>query len=171
MTSNKISLAIENHSAVLMAHAIKFTGNADDANDLVQDTFLKAFRFISSYTEGTNLSGWLFTIMKNTFLNKCNSMTSKKVTFVDHSDLSLLNQNESASNLAIGKIANDEIRRALSKIPGKLSGPFIMHFEGHTYRELAEEYAVPIGTIKTRIHTAKKLLKDMLFELRSYEVA
>lgn len=170
MISNKISLAIENQSEILMAHAIRFTGNHEDANDLVQDTFLKAFRYFATYTEGTNLSGWLFTIMKNTFLNKCNNMASKKMSFVDHSDLNLLKQENVASNLGIGKMANDEIRKALSNLPKSLSEPFILHFEGHSYKELAALYNIPIGTVKTRIHSAKKMLRQTLAELRGYEL-
>jgi len=169
MIGNKLNLVMESHSEILKAHAIKFTGNIDDANDLVQDTFLKALRFYNSYTEGTNLNGWLFTIMRNTFLNKCMSMSAKKMSYVNHTDLNLLKQESVASNLAIGKLDNDEIRRSLAKLPNILSEPFILHFEGHTYRELAELYAIPIGTVKTRIHAAKQILKKKLTELRTYQ--
>jgi len=171
MISSKISSAIENHSEMLMAHAMKFTRNPEDASDLVQETFLKAFRFLANYTEVTNLSGWLFIVMKNTFISKCNSMASRKTSFVDHSELPLLRQENSTLNLAIGKMTNEEIRKALANLPISLSEPFILHFEGYTYKELSALYAIPMGTVKTRIHLAKKILRQKLAGLRSDGIA
>lgn len=157
----KATVALENHAAILKAHAIKFTGNIEDANDLVQETYLRAFKYYNKYNEGSNIQGWLYTIMKNTFLNRCTSMSAKKMSYVDHSDLHLY-KHENAVNRAIGKLENDEIRKSLATLPPNMSQAFMLHFEGHAYREIAVIQNAPIGTVKTRIHCAKKLLRKYL---------
>ena len=162
MNSQNLHLHIENQSSVLRAHALKFTGNIEDANDLVQDTFLRAMRYYNQYKEGTNINGWLYTIMRNTFFNQCNSRSKKSMSYLDQEQLIEIPSSYNDHNHAVKKFVADDIRTALNKIPVSYSKPFVLFFEGYTYQEIAAKFDIPIGTVKTRIHAARKLLKNDL---------
>lgn len=163
MTTNQFNLLINEHTSALKAFALKFTNDLDDAQDLLQDTMMKAIRFYHKFDEGTNLKGWLFVIMKNTFINNYRkSVKSKTIITVEEeiSSASLLHSstnNGSESNFAIS-----DIKGALAKLPAHLSTPFICYVEGYKYNEIADELNIPLGTVKTHIHEARKHLCRML---------
>ncbi|ETZ23029.1 RNA polymerase sigma factor [Pedobacter sp. V48] len=142
--------------------AMSFTKNREDADDLVQDTFLKAVRYADKFEEGTNLQGWLYMILKNTFINDYRRK-SRHQNFVDESmALSADYLVNSSGNLGVNKCMNDDIHKALKMLPYDYSYPFIRYFEGYKYHEIAEELNIPIGTVKTRIHGARLVLKKNL---------
>ena len=147
----------------LKMYALHFTHDADDANDLVQDTLLKAITYYNKFKEGTNLKGWLYTIMKNTFINNYRRFV-KISSFVTKSDeISSANLVfSSTKNQGESKFIMDDIKLALSKLPEEYYVPFSMYFEGFKYHEIADHLTIPIGTVKTRIHVARKLLKKSL---------
>ena len=147
----------------LQQFAINFTKNSEDASDLVQDTMIKAIRYSYLYKEGTNLKGWLFTILKNTFINDYRKAVRKQAVVETTDDLTSQHLQVSAStNNSTNKFIREDINLALSSLQPEYSVPFLRYFEGYKYHEIAEEMNMPIGTVKTRIHIARKLLKANL---------
>lgn len=151
------------HRSSLMQSALKFTRNHDDASDLVQETLIKAIRYENKYEDGTNLRGWLFTIMRNTFINNYRSLARKTAVMVQNVDPWSYPINENTSkNIGEGKFMMEDINKAMASLDPVHSVPFLRYFEGYKYHEIAEELGIPIGTVKTRIHVARKILKASL---------
>ena len=163
MTAIEFSFHIGRVSKSLKPFAMKLTRDYEDANDLLQDTLLKAFTNRDKYTEGTNLKAWLYTIMKNTFITNYQRMV-RRGTFVDTTDnLHYLNSGDVlVENGAYGDFAMDDIQVAIGNLEDVYKTPFMMHFRGFKYHEIADKLEIPIGTVKNRIHIARKLLKDDL---------
>ncbi|TDQ11173.1 sigma-70 family RNA polymerase sigma factor [Pedobacter metabolipauper] len=163
MTNITLNTEICSHRSCLEAFALKFTNDVENANDLVQDTIIKAIRYHSLYKEGTNLKGWLYTIMKNTFINDYRKNVRRNTVVEISEDLSSYQLHNSASNnLGENKFMMDDIQKALSKVQPEYSIPFLRYFEGYKYHEIAEEMNIPLGTVKTRIHVARQVLKSHL---------
>lgn len=163
MTKIEFNTMVMRQASSLKMYALHFTHDADDANDLVQDTMLKAITYYNKFKEGTNLKGWLYTIMKNTFINNYRRFVKISSFVTKSDDISSANLVFSATkNQGEPKFVMDDIKRALSKLPGEYYIPFTMYFEGHKYHEIADHLTIPIGTVKTRIHVARKLLKKSL---------
>jgi RNA polymerase sigma-70 factor (ECF subfamily) len=142
---------------------MKLTRDLDDANDLLQDTFVKAFSNRDKFAEGTNLKAWLYTIMKNTFITNYQRMV-RRGTFVDATD-NLYYLNSTAvpvENGVYGNFTMADIDRAFEKLDEVYKTPFQLYFKGFKYQEIADQLQIPIGTVKNRIHIARKLLKDDL---------
>lgn len=159
---------IYQYRQLLLDRAISYTHDNDDAADLVQDTFIKAFRFSASFQSGTNVRAWLFTILKNTFLNHYYKVKRKKELVDNDGDLSYAQLAPSASlNSGSSKFMMDDIQRALLSLPEDCRFCFCRYFEGYKYHEISEELNIPLGTVKTKIHTARILLKKMLKNYRS----
>jgi RNA polymerase sigma factor (sigma-70 family) len=143
--------------------AMSFTKNEEDANDLVQDTFLKAIGSHHLYTEGTNLKAWLYTILKNTYLNAYRRTTRRnKVLEVTDEFLSHQLVLSSATNRGVEQMVSEDITKAMKMLPDMYRTPFLKFFEGFKYIEIADELNIPIGTVKTRIHIARKILQNKL---------
>lgn len=154
---------ISDYRPSLMQSALKFTQNYDDAGDLVQDTLIKAIRYEDKYEEGTNLRGWLFTIMRNTFINNYRALTRRTAVMVQNVDpWSFPVTEQTSKNQGEGKFTMEDITKAMSQLEPVHSVPFLRYFEGYKYHEIAEELDIPIGTVKTRIHVARRLLKSSL---------
>ena len=154
---------ISDYRASLMQSALKFTQNHDDANDLVQETLIKAIRYENKYEDGTNLRGWLFTIMRNTFINNYRSLARRTAVMVQNVDPWSYPITENTSrNQGEGKFMLEDIKKAMAGLEPVHSVPFLRYFEGYKYHEIADELGIPIGTVKTRIHVARKLLKASL---------
>ncbi len=159
---------IEQYRTKLRAYAMGFTHDEDDADDLIQDTLMKAFTYFSNFKSGTNFRAWLFTIMKNTFINNYRKATRTQGIVITEDDISANNLMHSAtSNLGELKFINEDIARALHTLPPNLYEPFMKYFEGYKYHEIAEAYQMPVGTVKTRIHHARQQLKKYL---KIYEI-
>ena len=148
---------------LLMQSALQFTNNHEDADDLVQETMIKAIRYEHKFEQGTNLHGWLFIIMKNTFINNYRSLTRRAAVFIQDVDPWRYPVNEStARNNGEGKMISQDINKALENLQPEYSVPFLRYFEGYKYHEIAAEMNIPIGTVKTRIHVARRVLKSKL---------
>ncbi len=148
-------------SKSLRVPAMKFTHNSSDANDLIQDTLLKALSNSDKYKEGTNIKAWLFIIMKNTFISKYHKI--KRQSYVDLSEnITINNRLESSYNKGVSNLCNKEILIAIEELENEFKIPFLMHFEGFKYREIEKKLHIPLGTIKNRIHVARKKLMDKL---------
>lgn len=154
--------------------AFRLTMDEDDANDLVQDTYLKAFRFISSFEQGTNAKAWLFRILKNSFINDYRKR-SKEPSKVDYQEVETTYNSEDAAEVDrttdlriefVQDMIGDEVANALNSLPVDFRTVIILcDIEGFTYEEMAKILDIPIGTVRSRLHRARNLLKD---KLRSY---
>jgi len=163
MTKLEFNTMVTKQSDSLKMYALHFTHDDEDANDLVQDTVLKAITYYEKFKEGTNLKGWLYTIMKNTFINNYRRFV-KISSFVTKSDeISSANLSFSATgNNGENKFVMDDIKHAMANLSDDYYVPFTMYFEGYKYHEIADHLDIPIGTVKTRIHVARKTLKKSL---------
>ncbi len=151
--------------------AFRLTNDEDDANDLVQDTYLKAFRFINSFERGTNAKAWLFRILKNSFINDYRKR-SKEPSKVDYQEVeTTYNSVEDAEMEAttdlrtetVQDMIGDEVATALNSLPVDFRTVIILcDIEGFTYEEMAKILDIPIGTVRSRLHRARNLLKDKL---------
>ena len=160
------------HMDVLYNYALRTTGNQDDAQDLLQETFLKAFRFWDKYEKGTNIRAWLFLIMKNSYINRYRKET-KEPDKVDYGDIEnfyntiraeYTDTNDLQEKL-FGNLLGDEVARALESLPEDFRTVVILcDIEGMTYEEIAEFIERPIGTVRSRLHRGRKLLQTKLFE-------
>jgi RNA polymerase sigma factor (sigma-70 family) len=163
MVNNTFSYKVYDHKSALQNFAFKFTQNLDDADDLVQDTILKAMRYSKMFQDGSNMKAWLYTIMKNTFINDYRK-ASKRLSVMDTTEeISSAQLFKSASeNNVNNKFISDDVNKALNKLNPDYYIPFTKYFEGYKYHEIADMLNIPIGTIKTRIHVARQLLKNDL---------
>jgi RNA polymerase sigma factor (sigma-70 family) len=167
MNQNEFSLAANSHASALHSHAMQFTKDPDEAKDLVQDTLLKGIRFCHNFDQGTNIKGWLYIIMRNTFINnyRSNKKRNEMVTTEEEISSAQLLKSSSRNASESGFVISD-IQRALNSIPPALSIPFQRYFEGYKYHEIADELDIPLGTVKTRIHQARLELKKYLKNYR-----
>jgi RNA polymerase sigma-70 factor (ECF subfamily) len=151
--------------------AFRLTTDEDDAHDLVQDTYLKAFRFIKSFEQGTNAKAWLFRILKNSFINDYRKK-SKEPSKVDYQEVeTTYNSEESADTNhtvdlrsdTVQDMIGDEVANALNALPVDFRTVIILcDIEGFTYEEMAKILDIPIGTVRSRLHRARNLLKEKL---------
>ena len=131
MTALEFSYTIDRLSVSLKPFALRLTRDMEDANDLLQETLLKAFSNREKYTDGTNLKAWMYTIMKNTFITNYQRMMRKN-TFIDSTDnLHYINSSSNTiENSAYGKFAMKDIKRAIENLDEAYKIPFMMHFRG-----------------------------------------
>ncbi|MEB2781501.1 sigma-70 family RNA polymerase sigma factor [Algoriphagus sp. C2-6-M1] len=148
----------------------RLTFDEDDAKDLVQDTYLKAYRFINSFEQGTNAKAWLFRILKNSFINEYRKK-SKQPTKVDYQEVETYYNSDdvhyqSTSDLRaefVKDMLGDEISNALNSLAVDFRTVIILcDLEGFTYEEMAKILDIPIGTVRSRLHRARNLLKEKL---------
>jgi len=150
--------------------AFHLTNNEEDAHDLVQDTFLKAYRFINSYQQGTNAKAWLFKILKNSFINEYRRKT-RQPNEVDYEDFVTYHESDEAAPVGdldlrddlFRGLLGDEVTRALNDLPVDFRTVILLcDVEGFSYEEIAKIVDIPIGTVRSRLHRARNLLKENL---------
>jgi RNA polymerase sigma-70 factor (ECF subfamily) len=150
--------------------AYRLTLDEDDANDLVQETYLKAYRFFDSYEQGTNAKAWLFRILKNSFINEFRKK-SKEPSKVDYNEVeTFYNSDDVDENItadlrveSIQEMIGDEVANALNTLAVDFRTIIILcDLEGFTYEEMAKILDIPIGTVRSRLHRARNLLKEKL---------
>ncbi len=147
----------------LKPFAINLTRDNEEANDLFQETLYKALSNKDKYNDGTNIRAWLFTIMRNIFINNYRRKAKQKTIVTDTQDVFLLNQKSAiVQNQAETNINVKEIKQAIKDLPEIFKTPFLLYFDGYKYNEIAEVLLEPLGTIKSRIHFARKLLKEQI---------
>ncbi len=160
------------HMDALYNYALRMTGDPNDADDLLQDTYLKAYRFWDKYEKGTNIRAWLFRIMKNSYINLYRKATKEPDT-VDYEDVQNFYQtirdrstdpNDLQEKL-FGNLLEDDVARALESLPDDFRTVIILcDIEGFTYEEIAEFVECPVGTVRSRIHRGRRLMRDKLYE-------
>jgi RNA polymerase sigma factor (sigma-70 family) len=158
------------HADALYTFAFHLTYKEEDAHDLVQDTYLKAYRFIDSYIAGTNAKAWLFKILKNTFINEYRRK-SKEPNRVDIDDVAAYQDVDDASHVGsldlreevVQGLIGDEVTKAVNELPIDFRTVILLcDVEGFSYEEIAKIVDIPVGTVRSRLHRARNLLKDML---------
>ena len=158
------------HIDAMYNFAYRLTLDEDDAKDLVQETYMKAFRFIKSFEEGTNAKAWLFRILKNSFINNYRKV-SKQPGKVDYQEVeSFYNSDSVDANYTtdlrvetVQHMIGDEITNALNSLAVDFRTVIILcDLEGFTYEEMAKILDIPIGTVRSRLHRARNLLKEKL---------
>jgi RNA polymerase sigma factor (sigma-70 family) len=143
--------------------ALSLTYNREKAKDLLQETYLKALYYKDKYVEVANFNAWVFTIMKNTFINNYRKSVREKA-IIDNTKDFLLTNNLEISHIGrpFSELAYKEINGAISSLEDELKVPFIMHTKGYKYKEIAETLNINIGTVKSRIFLARKKLMETL---------
>jgi RNA polymerase sigma-70 factor (ECF subfamily) len=154
----------------LKTFAFHLTYNETDANDLVQETYLKAFRFIEKYTKGTNAKAWLFKILKNAYINEYRK-TVKRPVKVDFEEIISYHERENDEQVLFAdlrediftNVMGDEVTMAINTLPEDFRTVILLcDIEGFTYEEIAKILDIPIGTVRSRLFRARNMLKDML---------
>jgi RNA polymerase sigma-70 factor (ECF subfamily) len=158
------------HADALYNFAHGLTYNEEDANDLVQETYMKAFRFIDKYIEGTNAKAWLFKILKNAFINQYRKK-SKRPAKVDYQEI--INYHDQEDTAYSGYVdlreeiyqnmMGDEVTTAVNSLPIDFRTVILLcDIEGFTYEEISKIIDVPIGTVRSRLHRSRNMLKEKL---------
>ena len=162
MTALEFGYKIDNLTSSLKPYAIKLTKDKDEADDLLQATIFKAYSNRDKFQEGTNLKAWMYTIMRNTFITNYQRMIRRK-TFIDTTENNhFINTSSKLDNRAVGNFVLNDANTAIDKLKDMYKVPFTMYFKGFKYHEIAEKLEIPIGTVKNRIHIARKELKEVL---------
>ncbi len=151
------------HADFLKPFAVNLTRDTEAANDLYQETLYKALANQDKYNVGTNIKAWLFTIMRNIFINNYRRKAKQKTIFDNSPNEFLINQKQATvANAAESDMRIKEINKAITQLPEIFRTPFLLYFDGYKYNEIAEALHEPLGTIKSRIHFARKLLKEQI---------
>lgn len=160
------------HTQALFNYAMRITGDSDDADDLVQETLLKAFRFFDKFEKGTNSKAWLFRILKNSYINEYRRQV-KEPNKVDYEDVQNFYENIKAAEIktqhyqedAFNNLLDDNISNAITKLPEDFRTVIILSdIEGYTYEEIADFVDCPVGTVRSRLHRARKMLYAQLYD-------
>ena len=161
MSSKNFQTKLMGLQSNLLNFAYILTSNHDDAHDLLQDTTLKALDNEDKYVDNINFKGWVFTIMRNIFINNYRRIV-RSATIIDQTeDLYHLNlPQDSGFETPEGSIAAKEIYAAIDAFSDEYRIPFSMHVAGYKYNEIAEEMNLPLGTVKSRIFFARKRLQE-----------
>ncbi len=158
------------HVSALQTFAYHLTYHQEDADDLVQETYLKAYRFIEKYEKGTNAKAWLFKILKNAFINEYRKK-SKQPAKVDFEDIVAYHDTDDHRVTGYSDLREeiflhmmgDEVTSAINSLPIEFRTVILLcDIEGFTYQEIAAIIDVPIGTVRSRLFRARNLLKEKL---------
>ncbi len=169
------------HMDALYNFALQLTRDSDDAADLLQETYVKAYRFWDKFEKGTNCKAWLFRIMKNSFINfyRKNTRSPEKLDYDEIEEIyeTIKSDQENPHNLdreIYDNIFDDEVMEAIKSLPEEFRTVLLMcDVEGMTYEEIADFLDIPIGTVRSRIHRARKVLATKLYQYaksRGYNV-
>ncbi|MBK7158649.1 MAG: sigma-70 family RNA polymerase sigma factor [Ignavibacteria bacterium] len=169
------------HMNLLHNYAYKMTFNQLDADDLLQETFLRAFRFFHKFEKGTNCKAWLFRIMKNLFINRYRK-NQKEPGKVDYGEIenffdTIRSEKMESSDLqqkVFSNLLDDDVTKALNSLQDDFKTVVILcDLEGLSYEEIADFVQCPIGTVRSRLHRGRKMLQEKLYEyakVRGYDV-
>lgn len=156
--------------------ALRMTHAEAEAEDLVQETYIRAFRFREQFTPGTNLKAWLFRILTNTFINQYRRKAARpQTTELDDVDESILyrhmrdvspgSSSPDPEALIIDNTLSSEVKDALEALPERFRTTLLLDVEGFSYKEIAQVLDIPIGTVMSRLHRGRKILQKRLYDL------
>ncbi|MDP9387563.1 MAG: sigma-70 family RNA polymerase sigma factor [Actinomycetota bacterium] len=164
------------HMGALYSAALRMTRNPADAEDIVQETYLKAYRSFHTFRPGTNLKAWLYRILTNTFINtyRAKKRRPEQADVDDVEDLYLYHRlggleaaaaGQSAEQEVLERFTDDEVKEALESLPEQFRiAVLLADVEGFSYKEIAEILGVPIGTVMSRLHRGRRALQKQLYE-------
>ena len=164
------------HLDALYRTALRMTRSEADAEDLVQETYIRAFRFREQFTLGTNMKAWLFRILTNTFINTYRRKSAQpEVTDLEGVDEFSLYRRMADDRAASSSpdpetellkgVVDTEVTDALEELPEKFRTTVLLDVEGFSYKEIAEMLGIPIGTVMSRLHRGRKFLQKRLYDL------
>ena len=163
MSTLEFDRMLLNNAEFLKPFAVTLTHDTEAAKDLFQETLYRALANKDKYNVGTNIKAWLYTIMRNIFINNYRRKAKQSTIFDSTPNEYLLNLNQGAvANEAIAGINLKEVQAAIHNLPEIFRNPFLLYFDGFKYHEIADMLGEPLGTIKSRIHFARKLLKSQI---------
>jgi RNA polymerase sigma-70 factor (ECF subfamily) len=156
---------LDEYRSALVAFANSLTKNLDDANDLFQETSFKIIKNKDKYKLGTNFRAWSYTIMRNIFINNYRKKKRRnQMSDTTDNDYYINSNQHSIANDGEHDMQYDELMSLVDQLSPDFRTPFLMRYRGYKYDEIAEELNLPLGTIKSRIHFARKRLKEMIEE-------
>ncbi len=146
--------------------ALSLTRDSENAKDLVQDTFVKAIQYRDKYTLDNNIKAWLFTILRNTYLNQVTRLSSKNTINDESEDEYIIKNTMFDNENAETAISTNDIKNTIAELADEYRIPFQMFVDGYKYKEIAEQTELPIGTVKSRIFFARRMLMENLQDFR-----
>ena len=149
----------------LLNFAYKLTADREEANDLLQETSLKALDNEDKYTAETNFKGWIYTIMRNIFINNYRKALRDQI-YVDQTDNQFYLNIDIEGDSTEGSYDLKEMRRIVNALPKEYRIPFSMYVSGFKYREIADKLGLPLGTVKSRIYFTRQKLQEELKDFR-----
>ena len=165
MTNQQFVSEIDRLENLLFAFALRLTRNYEDAQDLMQETTLRAYKHRDKFAEGTNFKSWTSTIMRNTYINRYRKMKNRKHVNEPVENFLFAVENKAATaNGGEAKIHFQELQHKLTLIKEIYRVPFLMFYRGYEYQEISRHLGIPIGTVKSRIFLARKKLKAVIGE-------
>lgn len=168
MTTQEFTSKTQEYNNLLFAFALRLTRSRQDAEDLVQETAIKAYRYRDSFAEGTNFKSWISTIMRNTFINNYRkAKTRSHLNYATDEVTANIEVKNVVANSGEQNLRMQEMKRMLNSMGEIYSVPFLMFYKGYEYQEIAEELNIPIGTVKSRIFSARVKMKQMIGELKN----
>jgi RNA polymerase sigma-70 factor (ECF subfamily) len=164
MSTLEFNQLLVNNAEFLKPFAITLTRDTEAAKDLFQETLYRAISNKDKYNVGTNIKAWLYTIMRNIFINNYRRRAKQNTIFDSSPNEFLLNSSPSVviNNSAESNLRMKDIQFAVHQLPEIFRNPFLLYFDGYKYHEIADMLHEPLGTIKSRIHFARKLLKEQI---------
>jgi len=163
MSTVEFNQMLVNNAEFLKPFAITLTRDSEAAKDLFQETLYRALANKDKYSVGTNIKAWLYTIMRNIFINNYRRKVKQNTIFDSTPNDFLINQTQSVvANNAESTLRLKDIQEAVHNLPQIFRNPFLLYFDGFKYHEIADMLSEPLGTIKSRIHFARKLLKTQI---------
>ncbi|MCB9196154.1 MAG: sigma-70 family RNA polymerase sigma factor [Flavobacteriales bacterium] len=151
----------------LKVFAQSLTRDEEDAKDLLQETILKALRYRDKFVSPMNLKAWMYTIMRNTFINEYRRKNLVTIQRDDTPNDFVLNREMSKLQTQSSQVYTEEILTKINSLEEEYKIPFMMFVEGFKYKEISDELSLPIGTVKSRIYVARQILMSQLKEFRS----
>ncbi len=163
MTTTEFNYVLERQSDFLKPYAQSLTKNVEDARDLYQETLYKALVNKDKYQMGTNIKGWLYTIMRNTFINGYRkNKRFMKVSSDVPDDIVMYNADKKAKNSGMVNVRIQEIKKCVEQLPANIRLCFELYYMGYKYQDISSLLNEPLGTVKSRIHFARKMLTAKL---------
>lgn len=163
MTALEFNHKLTQLQGTLKLFTHRFTKNEEESKDLIQDTMVKALTYKDKFVENTNLKGWLYTIMRNIFINNYRKKKRAKTTYDDTESLYFLNVADNHTfNLPDSKLEYNQVQEIINETKDEFLIPFKMYLEGYKYHEIADKLDIPMGTVKTRIFYARKDIQKKL---------
>ncbi|GJM32222.1 MAG: RNA polymerase sigma factor [Saprospiraceae bacterium] len=149
---------------LLFGFAMKLTRNLDNAHDLMQETACRAYKHRAKFMMGTNFKAWMTTIMRNTFINGYRKRRTRNKVEAPIEDFLFAIENKTINGTAESRVMMGELKEILNRLSTTYRVPFVMFVKGYQYQEIAEQLDIPIGTVKSRIYSARQNMQQMIKE-------